>query len=493
MFAKITPEKAGVASCRVQEYIEYLERRGLVMHSVLLAKGEDLFCEAYWKPFDKDFCHRMYSQTKSYVAIAIGLLVEDGLLSLDDTMASYFPELCERELPEWLAALTIREMLMMRTTGGGVNWFASPDPDRTHSYLNDVNPQRPSGTLWMYDSAGSQVLSSLVEKLSGKSLFDFLNDRIFRHLGTFKTAEILKTRNGASWGDSALVCTSRDMLSFARFLMNGGVWDGKRLMNEAYIKEATSRQTDNFRLGFAGHTSYGYGYQIWIYEQGYGFNGMGCQFTICVPETDMIFVCTADNQGNAAAGAMIINGFFDYIVRPSVAGELPPNPEGCRALEALCGKLDLATACGEPTSSFIEQLNGVTYIANQNPTGISKFSFHFAEDGTGEFRYTNAQGDKVLSFGLGKNVYGLFPQFGYSDGNGGTVTTNGFRYRCAASAAFGEEKVMHLRVQIIDRYFGNLTMTFAFRDEYVTVQCLKFAENFLGEYQGNFVAKRADA
>ena len=164
MFSAITPEAAGVSSRRVHDYIDYLERRGIVMHSLLLAKGNDLFCEAYWDPFHKDYNHRMYSETKSYVGIAIGLLLEDGLLALDDTMASYFPELCDRELPEWLAKLTIREMLTMRTAGGGINWFSSSDPDRTHSYLNDTKPQKPSGTLFAYDSAGSQVLSSLDRK-----------------------------------------------------------------------------------------------------------------------------------------------------------------------------------------------------------------------------------------------------------------------------------------------------------------------------------------
>ena len=89
------------------------------------------------------------------------------------------------------------------------------------------------------DSAGSQVLSSLVEKLSGQSLFDYLNDRIFRKLGTLQTATILKTRNGDSWGDSALVCTSRDMASFARFVMNYGAWQGEQLLNEAYLRAAT--------------------------------------------------------------------------------------------------------------------------------------------------------------------------------------------------------------------------------------------------------------
>ena len=491
MFEKITPEEAGISSQYVREYLDYLERRGLVMHSVLIGKGDALFCEAYWEPFDQDFCHRMYSETKSYTAIAIGLLEEDGLLSLDDHVASYFPEKMTRELPPYLAELTVRDMLMMRTTGPAGSWFSSEDPDRTRFYFSAAQGVRKPCTLWEYDSAASQVLASLVDKLAGKPLFDFLYERIFTHLGTFKNAGILKTRNGDSWGDSALLCTSRDMMSFGRFLMKGGVWDGKRLMNEAYIKTATSCLSDNNVLGFLGATKHGYGYQIWRYEQGFGFNGMGCQFTICIPESDLIFVCTGDNQGYPGAGDMIINGFFDHIVRHMQASPLAPDPEAYRALLSYSGGLKLATALGAPSSPLIDDLNGRIYMANENRTGITRFSFHFNGDGTGEFRYTNKQGDKILPFGIGKNVYTKFPQYGYSDDYGGVRTENGFLYRCASSVAFGEERVLNLRVQIIDRYFGNMTATFAFRDDVVTVRMIRNAEDFLNEYYGVFTAHLA--
>ena len=98
MFDLITPERAGISSHHVNEFINTLNRRGLVMHSVLLMKGESIFGEYYWAPFDKNSCHRMYSETKSYVSIAIGLLEQDGLLSLDDRICDHFPEKIDRVL-----------------------------------------------------------------------------------------------------------------------------------------------------------------------------------------------------------------------------------------------------------------------------------------------------------------------------------------------------------------------------------------------------------
>ena len=194
MFEKITPEQAGISSANVADFISVLERRGLATHSVLMMKGTDIFAEYYWTPFHRDFSHRMYSETKSYASIAIGLLEEDGLIDLDKPIADYFPEKIDTELHPYRAKQTVRDMLRMHTAGDTPFWFTHPDPDRTHLYMNTLGNARRAGTYWEYDSAGSQVLGALAEKISGKSLFDFLTERVFSKLGTFKNATILKPK-----------------------------------------------------------------------------------------------------------------------------------------------------------------------------------------------------------------------------------------------------------------------------------------------------------
>ena len=250
MFNKITPESAGVSSACIKEYLDYLNRRGIAMHGVLFMKGEDIFAECYWTPFDKDFCHRMYSQTKSYVAIAIGLLQDEGKLKITDKIMDYFPEKIHTDLHEYLKEQTIEDMLLMCTAGETPYWFNVPDEDRTELYLNKHSNARPSRTVWQYDSAGSQVMCNLVEKLSGKTMLEYMKEKLFDEMGTFKTAQLLKVRNGDSWGDSALVCTQRDMASFARLLLNGGSWHGKRLVSEDYVKRATSPLVSCSESGF---------------------------------------------------------------------------------------------------------------------------------------------------------------------------------------------------------------------------------------------------
>ena len=490
MFERITPEEAGISSRRVKEFMAALRRRGTRMHSVLMMKGDKLFAEYYWAPFDKDFCHRMYSETKSYVGVAIGLLEEEGKLDINDPIIKYFPEKLDTPLPEWLGEQTIKNMLTMSTVGGHKNWFTNEDTDRTHLYFNGRGRQRPAGTIWEYDSAGSQVLSSLVEKLSGMRLFDYLNEKIFKHLGTFKTATLLKTKNGDSWGDSSMICTTRDMASFARFVMNYGTWDGKRLMNEKYLRDATSPIVSNRETAHDSVYRSGYGYQIWCTEEGgFCFNGMGAQYTVCIPKYDLIFVCTADMQGNGMAPQIILGNFFDIIVQNMENEPLSADPVSEKLLADETRDLKLYALWGNEDSPFRGELDGVTYACEENPMGWSEFRVKFAEDGrSGELHYVNAQGEKCLPFGVNYNVFGKFPQLGYSNDFGGLRTTDGFTYKDAVAMTWLEEKKIMIDVQIIDRYFGNFSIIIAFKGEDAVVKMTKTAEDFLNEYNGTALA-----
>lgn len=489
MFNTVTPEKAGISSVYVEKFIKTLESHGLAMHSVLMMRGNNIFAEYYWKPFDKDFRHRMYSQTKSYVGVAIGLLEEDGKLNLDDPVYKYFPEKIDRELPLYLKELTIKNLLTMQTAGVTPDWFTNEDIDRVHLYFSQNSADHPAGTYFSYDSPGSQVLSVLVEKLSGMSLFDFLNERIFKHIGAFETAYMLKTKNGDTFGDSSLLCTTRDMATFARFVMNYGEWDGKRLMNEQYLKTATSKVVDNMTSGFNNIFTDGYGYQIWSARHGgFAFNGMGSQYTICIPEKDFIFVCTADNQGLASAIDLIQFPMYELIYDNLSDCPLEENPDAYQKCIALRDELKLLSAKGMKTSSAVAEINNKKFICEENISGIKEFYFTFGDE-IGEFHYINAQGEKTLPFGMCKNVFGKFPQEGYSNLYAGLPNTEGYLYDCAASAAWCEEKKLCMKVQLIDKYFGNFNAVFSFKDDRVFVVINKTAEDFLKEYTGTIIGK----
>ena len=149
----------------------------------------------------------------------------------------------------------------------------------------------------------------------------------------------------------------------------------------------------------------------------------------------------------------------------------------------------LGVAHGAASSELAARINGRTFTCADNPMGIGWFRLDFTGD-KGCFVYSNAQGEKALHFGLQKNVFGKFPQLGYSDDRGNVHELTDFRYDCAASAGWLDGRTLQLRVQIIDRYFGSMTAAFGFRDENtVAVRMVKAAEDFLGEYQGWMAAE----
>ena len=136
MLKTALPEEVGVCSRDVYDLIDALERRQVHMHSLLLMRGDRIFLDAYWAPFHKDFAHRMYSVTKSFVSVAVGLAEEDGLIDLDKPIVSYFSDKCNAQMGEWLSSQTVRQMLTMTTVGGRGGWFREGVKDRTRFYFD---------------------------------------------------------------------------------------------------------------------------------------------------------------------------------------------------------------------------------------------------------------------------------------------------------------------------------------------------------------------
>ena len=488
MFTKATPESVGISSKSIAKYIQILEKRGLVSHDLLIYRHDKLVSESYWKPFSKDTVHRMYSTTKTYVAIAIGILQDEGKLNIYDNILDYMGDEVKGTAPRFMDKLTIRDMLTMRTIGETPSIFKIDSFNRRELYFNYKTKSRPSKTQWQYDSNGSQMLSALVEKLSGMSLFEFLKVKIFDKMGTFKTATILKTADGNCWGDSAMVCTARDMLSFSKLLLNYGNWNGEQLISESYMREATSKITDNRLSHHESALTHGYGYQIWRVEQnGFAMVGMGDQLAICLPDRDFIAVINSDNEGSVISRNIIINALFDVIIDEMSDTPLPEDPVAQANLNELSNSLELYALRSELTDSpFRNDINDVTYECEPNDMCIKYFKIHFDSPTDGVLTFENEQGVKEVPFGVGKNVFGNFPQYGYYDDVCFEQNDPTFTYRDCVSACWLEEKKFMILIQFIDRYLGNMTLNFAFRDDGdASLFIHKFAEYFLHEYVTN--------
>ncbi len=485
-------EEQGLRSDKMLEYLKILDENELSTHDIIIARNGEIVFENYWAPFHENYLHRMYSVTKSFAALAVGCLEQDGLVELDAPISRYFPEECAGQTDPNMLNQTVRHMLMMSTGKWPRSWFVHRPEDRVKFYFaNPAGQSRPSGTLFQYDSEGSFILGALVERLTGENMLDYLRRKALDKIGFSKEAYMLKCPGGHSWGDSGLLCTARDVLKVAQLTMNYGSWNGEQLMSEEYLRTATSRLIDTDMDGFEGPEAQGYGYYIWRnYHDSFFFNGMGCQFALCVPSKQLIFIYNGDNQGKPYAVKVIFDAFFRLIHDTAADAPLPENAGAKQALDAYTANSVLAFATEAPDSPWAEKLNGATYVMDENPMGITKFSLRFNGD-EGVFAYTNAQGDKELPFGLGHNVFCPFPQDGYSDIVGSQPSD--IHYHTAVSAAWKEPHKLYLKVQVIDKYFGVLHITLSFREDGLAgVYMSKVAEDFFEEYKGFGCGHRVD-
>ncbi len=483
MFQTITPEKAGISSKEILRFLKILEDYNFSTHSFIMARGKNIFAEGYYAPFHKDYQHRMYSVSKSFVGVAIGLAVEDGLLRLEDKLVKFFPEYVGEDTPKLLKDMTIREMLMMQTcTTNQPKWFYMGLEDRCEAYFK-TPVEREAGTTWCYDSPGSFMLCCIVEKLTGKPFLEYLKEKFLLQAGFSENAYCLKCPGGHSFGDSGVMCTARDVLAFARFVMDGGQIDGVRYMNEEYLTEATKKQASNSPGGGFTSGTYGYGYQIWkAPNDGFAFLGMGDQFAICDREKDFIFIINSDNQGAGDFSRSILYHELYYTIINNLGDSMEEDEQAYGELQDYITNLKLFSLKESTYSPLAEQISGKTFKLDKNPMEIEWVRLDFDSD-KGVLSYKNAQGEKSLPFGLGYNEFSKFPQTGYSD-MVASVSESGHMYDCAVSADWPEPGKLRIKVQIIDKYFGNMSIEFGFKDDKVGIFMMKNAEAFLDEYQG---------
>ena len=471
------PEECGISSSSIERFIKTIEARRIYTHNLLIAKGDSIIYEQYWQPFNVSFLHRQYSVTKSIVALAVGFAEQDGLVNLDDPISKYFPEEAKGAKSELIRNQTIREMLTMCTALLPEHWIKAKCKDRVKFYFENASlgNKRPSGTIFSYDSTGSFILCAMVERVTGKTFMDYMREKCFDKIGVSREATCLTCPGGHSWGDSALLCTARDLFRMARFTLNYGKWEGEQLLNEEYVRTATSKLVDNNNDFVYEHNTLGYGYQIWrTYDDSFFFNGMGCQLALCCPDHDLILVYNGDNQGNPVAKDVIFNAFFDTVYKNASDTPLEeyrgaPIPEH-----------ELFFVRGSATSPMAQSIGGKRYTLEKNPMGISELCLSFG-DSCGMLTYTNARGTHEIPFGIGKNACGLFPEEGYSSVVG-SKPTPGHKYKMAASGAWLVPDCFLIRVQAIDEYFGNLSFMLSFKDDRIALRCMKCAENFFFDY-----------
>jgi len=483
------PEEVGIHPSWIEEYVNTVNENRKMSHSFVMLRGGKVFAEGYWKPFHKDWKHRMYSASKSFVSAAIGMLADEGKIRLDDKIIDYFPDMIpEGGAHPWVAATTIRHMLMMATCNNGTVYI----PEENHWLDAFFNPTRTPaaepGTRFFYDTSATYTLCVLVERITGMPFLEYLKDKALRELGFSEDAWCIEAPDGYSWGGSGVVCTNRDLARFAMLFANGGNVAGRQYISREYVEAATSKQIENSNIFeekdvCKGH---GYGYQIWRIRDGYAFMGMGCQLALFVPKKDLIFTCNSFTLVEPDLHDLyyrVAEYFFDKIAdRVDADTDSIPMDDGAyRRLEAVLSGLELSTPEGEISSPMAEKVNGKEYILGENRMGMHSFRIEF-HGSAGLLTYRTERGDKHFPFCLGRYADTFLPETHYS---GKRINTpKDAPYRCLNIAVWTAPDTLLLRTYVIDDYFGSMDARFTFAEDRVILHITKEAEWYLNEYPG---------
>lgn len=292
-FARSLPESQGVSSAQVSAFLNALkDDPTLDMHGVLILKNGKMITEAPFGAYDQKVWHITHSECKSITGLAVGMLIDEGKLSLDDRIIDLFSSRVSRINQLTHRAMTIRHLLTM-TSGVTFNEAGSvTEADWVKCFLESAVLKEP-GTVFQYNSMNTYMLACAIKQITGQGLVDYLKPRLFEPLGItnffWETCPMGNEKGG--WG---LYILPEDIAKIGQLVLDGGMFEGKQLVSQQWISEATRSQAKPPKsLG-----NYDYGYQTWVgrNERSFLFNGMFGQNVMGFFDSGILLVSNAGNN-----------------------------------------------------------------------------------------------------------------------------------------------------------------------------------------------------
>ena len=485
-FVRATPESQGISSDLFTALLRELDAsKDTEMHHFMALRHGKVICECNFAPYPKGMWHITHSMCKSITGMAIGMLIEEGKLKLNENIYDIFSDHMNAFSKIFRPVITVENLLTMTS---GVTFNESgivSGNDWLGSFLNASVNGKP-GTEFQYNSLNTYVLSAIVTKRTGETLTEYLTPRLFGPLGITKyyweTCPKGITKGG--WG---LFLCAEDMAKLGQLYLQRGKWNGQQLVSEYWIEISTARhlKTQN--------DTYGYGYQLWMEQRpgSFEYNGMLGQNVIIYPDMDMVLVTNAGNKEMFQDCIMlnIIRKYFPVNYHP--ADVLPENPLSYSLLKRLCGELEngennnrstslrggwkrnvvsrrkhsdkkysyrISAAVDRPSDhhSFMRAVSGRTYVMEQQNIGIAPLFvqvFHNnMTDGISEISFTYDAGNFCVSFTEGEVIHKL--PVGFGKAADGCVDLHGEHYLVATLGEFARDEndipVLKLEVTFIE-------------------------------------------
>lgn len=322
-----TPEAEGVPSDAVRRFFERLQNDAEQgAHLAMVLRHGRVIGQADFSPYSRQLPHMLYSLSKTVTGTAIGLLCDEGLLSLDERLADIFSDKISPAAHIVWRHATVRELLTM-STGSRFNEAGSVvEEDWQRAFMESL-PKFEPGTDFSYNSLNTYMLAAIVVRKTGMSLTDYLAPRLYEPLG-INEYPWEKCPRGVEKGGWGLALKIEDAAKLGQLYLNMGLWEGRRILSREWVAEATRAQIPTPRA----ECTAGYGYQMWRtpFANGYVFNGAFGQFVQAFPERETVVVTFS------GSGKLYAKGNVPEYTRELLdAMEAEPLPENSGALTAL--------------------------------------------------------------------------------------------------------------------------------------------------------------
>ncbi|MDX9867229.1 MAG: serine hydrolase, partial [Kiritimatiellia bacterium] len=372
---KATPESQGVESRAILNWIDACEKKfdgekeGRVHGFVIVRHGKTI-AEGSWKPFDTlTKPHQLWSHSKSFTSSAVGFLVDEGKLDLDERLVDIFTNELPANVSTNLAQLRVRDCLTMNA-GKAPHVFGNSSEPWTKLFFRQKFDHVP-GTHFWYDSDATFMLAAIIERRTGKKLLDYLRGKMLSKIGICEATTGVSPE-GIACGGWGMNMTTRELARFGQFYLQEGAWNGQELLSRDWVRLATSRQT--WSGGIASHSKtigsgsdwqQGYGFQFWrCRHNAFRADGASGQLTVVMPDQDAVVSVHAglsDMQGE-------LNLIWEHLLPAMRKEALPANPAAAAALEKRCATLAVPPVAGERLTDFRKFIG--SYTIDPNPRGL---------------------------------------------------------------------------------------------------------------------------
>ena len=392
---RTTPESQGVSSAGIIDFLNAVDTGSVELHSFMFIRHGKVIAEGWWSPYGSDYKHLLYSASKTFTATAIGLAVSENRLKITDKVISFFPYSLPDSISDYMRELTVQNLLTMSVGQDPEPRAMGTNGDWITAFLKSAPVYKP-GTVFKYNNMATFTLSAIVQQVTGQTVFDYLQPRIFKPLG-IRGIDWDLNPQGINLGMIGLRLRTEDLAKFGQLLLQNGVWNGKQLIPKEWIREATSFKIENKDPGDKrpkdlNDWAQGYCYQMWRgRNNSVRLDGMAGQFVMLFPDKDAFVVLTANARNTQNELNLIHNYLFPAIKAEKPLSANPGLNNEIRKKEAALS-LKPATNEGLSKSELETRISEKEFDLTKNNNNIQSVYFTFYD---GECSFALKRDDNI--------------------------------------------------------------------------------------------------